>query len=307
MVYRHTKTLILPLGSIALLVATTPAQASPSEAEELLVRAAAACDEADRVRCCALLEASLAAEDTARGRFGKAIECEIPAGRLRAARDALARGQALLSADAEDPLRVPLEDRLREVSAQIPRLRLALPSSGSIELDGAPIASGEVEVDPGRHRVTLVRGGELVKTLTFEITVGEIRHVSLEESNEGSPTTTAGLNPWFIAGVSAGAVGLGGLVAVIVTGVDYIEALDMYNTARACEGPCPASLGDLKAEVDDLVAPNAAAWAVFGISLVSSIVFVSVGIASSNDDTPAATVRLLVNPAEAGGRVVVEF
>jgi hypothetical protein len=110
---------------------------------------------------------------------------QVHTGRLLAAAEGYRRFLALA---ADDPsidatLRDGAENALREVERRLPLVRYEVEGIGETDqvlLDGNAVAApAESPVDPGRHRISVVRDGEEIASETFTAAEGERMEVAL--------------------------------------------------------------------------------------------------------------------------------
>jgi tetratricopeptide (TPR) repeat protein len=150
------------LFSLTLLVASlglsrrAESQSTPGEASRLFQNGRAAFAQADYERASSFFEQSYRLDPTLGTLINLAV-CEEKLGKLSAALTHLEQARA--AADAEDHRRPLVEERITQLDARIPRLKVersAVMDDGvAISLDEKPLAPSEIgatmRIDPGRH------------------------------------------------------------------------------------------------------------------------------------------------------------
>lgn len=205
------------------------------------------------------------------------------------ARDAYARieGSAALSADQQQRVRAGLAT----ARSNIGRARIVVPDARPtdvVTLDGARVRSDAVDVDPGRHVVRLVRGGDTIAETTIDVAAGSEATATLtppatppapvadratstseDASGGGIPTIS-----WILGGVAVAAIGGGAYLAI--TGTSEYEDVRASGCAPRCEGRDEAPRR--KAIIGDVV---------IGGGVVSAAVAVVLALTADKPTPPA--------------------
>lgn len=147
-------------------------------AESLFRDARVAMKAGEPERACPLFAESYRLEP-AHGTLFNLAACEEERGRLASAWAAFRK--LVDVAPGEDERVVEATARLRALEDRVPRLRLVLagplPRDHALELDGVTLGEGALvgllRVDPGKHVLRVVSGGEPVQTAELEVAVGQ--------------------------------------------------------------------------------------------------------------------------------------
>lgn len=170
-------------------------------------------------------------------------ECEESAGRFLAARAHYQEGKRLADAEKQPELAQVADARIAAIGPRIPRVTFAVPEGASLVVDGSPRkAEGEVELDPGEHRVQVKREGYTDGTEALSVTPGEHRAVRLALGDKSDPAApkivptpgishdapSAGPSPEASSGSGSGQRVAGAITAgagVVIVGVGAVLAL----------------------------------------------------------------------------------
>lgn len=115
-------------------------------------------------------------------------ECEESAGRFLAARAHYEEGKRLADSEKQPELAQIADARLGAIASRIPKVVFAVPDGANVAVDGtARKADGEVELDPGEHRVDTKHEGYADGTTTFSVAPGERKAVRLALGQKVGP------------------------------------------------------------------------------------------------------------------------
>ncbi len=280
------------LGSaIGLAVALGPAPAAHADpgadrkAEAMFREGRGLIERGDVAGGCARLEASLRLVRRASTVLNLA-DCDERQRRLTSAIARWQQGIALLP--ASDVRVAVARERLAGVRRRIPRVTLRIdpevPAAARVDLDGAPLARGEVEgdhpLDPGRHVIVVTAPGHVEVERAFTLEEGERRPISLEvgpfepgaarpQDDPGPSRPGAGLRA---AGWAVGGIGVAGLAVGLVTGALTLDKKHLVddNCTPTCNDASreAATAGKALSTASTITFVGGAALAATGLVLV---------------------------------------
>lgn len=237
--------------------ATDPAAQLSLEAAELAARGewAAARDK---------FEAAVAIRATAVGLFNLA-QAERNLGKVASAKRHFVSARALAEREGADDVRRLADEALASIAPRVPRLSLRLPR-GAAKVEArvgdrpVEIVEGEIELDPGSHRLTISAAGEKPFVHEVRLAEGERRAIDVRferrpiavtpSAPRQSPARPPPRVPVRRSGPPAGAIVLAGasLSAFAVGAVLHVRRNDKLDEAAAgctrtgAGWSCPASL-----------------------------------------------------------------
>lgn len=231
--------------SLTLLVASlglsrrAESQSTPGEASRLFQDGRAAFAQADYERASSFFEQSYRLDPTLGTLINLAV-CEEKLGKLSAALAHLEQARA--AADAEDRRRPLVEERITQLDARIPRLKVersaVMDDRVAISLDEKPLAPSEIgatmRIDPGRHILdcTGPRGERCTNVFSLKegetaVHVATVRQTSQPSYAPAAPVPAASPGPAPPPARSdyrrslaygTGAFGLAGVVVGLIAG-----------------------------------------------------------------------------------------
>jgi hypothetical protein len=239
----------------------TPAgTSSPSrnvgQAESLFHHAVERMDQGDYTGACPLLEQSQAL-DPSSGTLLNLGDCYEHTGRLASAWRAFADAETLALAGARRDRAEVARARKNALLPRVPQLKLILPERPivalSVELDGRPLdiaaLDAPVAVDAGDHEVRArAPGFDDIVLRVGAREPGSITEVKIPDLSRHGPTSAApdqrasrfSLDAQDVAAISAGAVGVAGVVVGSVFGLKSQSKhahSDDYCTGHTCQDP----------------------------------------------------------------------
>lgn len=297
------------LGVLVVLVtlaSTTPATAQDPDPKVLFEQGRAAMKERRLDEACALFRQAYDVEPAAASLLNLAA-CEEERGQLLAARQLWTKSLEVLAAD--DPRRSISQVHIETIGKRIPRLTVATKVAGAtLAIDGKKAPLGRsIELDPGKHVVTLRDGERVIREDKIALEPGEDRKLSLDPETSqpagtapGSVTAATDAPPrggsgLKVAGIVSLGVGAAGIVGFGVTGALYLGKKGSIDDA------CPSGVCPTKSALDDAGALDTLGL-VNAISLGVGVVGVGLGSVLLWQGSKQQTASLELGPGSLAAR-----
>lgn len=158
-------------------------------------------------------------------------------GLLATARRTYSRAHDDARAIGDQALAEKSAGKYAEIQLRVPRIAIHLAGKSArdanVTVDGdrtEPSASGDVEVDPGEHRVVITAPGERPFEQRVQVAEGERKELSLEAAPAPPPEPAKASGPPLGVWVLGGA----GIAAAAVGGIVYLNARSTYDEGANC-------------------------------------------------------------------------
>jgi hypothetical protein len=269
---------------------TSPPARNVGQAETLFRDAVQRMDRGDYTGACPLLEQSQAL-DPSSGTLLNLGDCYEHTGRLALAWRTFAGAETLALAGARRDRAEVARARKNAILSRVPHFKLILPERPvvplSVELDGHPLGAAALEapvaVDPGDHElrarapgfddiVLRVRAGEPGSTTAVKIPEFSRRAAASSTPAPDPGASRFSLDAQDVAAISAGAVGVAGVVVGTVFGLKSQSKhadSDRYCTGRTCQDPRGVVLMDEARTAGNL---STTGFVIGGLSLAAGAV-----------------------------------